>query len=662
MPGLIGQHLPTVFVPNPPLGSSTLLFDNTGVLSIKRNDGSVETVGSMTSVEIINNQLIFTEANGATFGASGSFTGLTGPAGYLDISYSQFLNGLTQSSLTPSYYRINDFMTRGWILGSTDSASYSGTPEALIVWAASGSCFPEAKSELFPQDYILYDPFPDNWLVDRSFSEDGVNIIPDFKGVIYSRKDLERDIVCSFDWRNALVRRWKLDYTTMGLTSWGPGTWSRNDMIEDSNGVAYYCLETHNTDGSTGTFSYNPNQYYATSSTSDWLEIRNNVRYHWMRLFEKDLYLLPLWQSGTISTTYSLGFGVYPDSAPWGPEPTFRTLDLTIDQNSYEDFNVFGIHGTTSIKSDIYDLKMILSKEQSIQSFGSIVLTNRIESNKEVFKLTIDGSNLTIYDDVPILPVSIFQNTSGFLQNTFTNFERILLYGDEWVTSDNADLDGTVNPLWTLNSFNGNCDIFGFSFNNIINTNGINSTFEDSYLLNLNLCAISSLRSSPRLNSDLMFRTSLLNVSSSKLYSSNGNYFIGVNSSDIMESVNNRFELNTKQVVNTVNSELGPQFENNLIGPNGINNTVISSRFENNYFYGISDSEIGSNINGLTGSTTSSIQNTIIESDSISGIDLSSATHIYSDYGTTIYKRPDVSARLRYWDDFDAFQVVSATA
>lgn len=597
-------------------------------------------------------------------GPSGA-TGTTGPAGptgissgYLDISYSQFLNGLTQSSLTPSYYRINDFMTRGWILGSTDSASYSGVSEALIVWAASGSCFPEAKSELFPQDYILYDPFPDNWLVDRSFSEDGVNIIPDFKGVIYSRKDQERDIVCSFDWRNALVRRWKLDYTTMGLTSWGTGTWSRNDMIEDSNGVAYYCLETHNTDGSTGTFSYNPNQYYATSSTSDWEEIRNNVRYHWMRLFEKDLYLLPLWQSGTISTTYSIGFGVYPDSPPWGSEPTFRTLDLTIDQNSYQDFNVFGIHGTTSIKSDIYDLKMILSKEQSIQSFGSIVLTNRIESNKEVFKLTIDGSNLTIYDDIPIVPESLLQSTSGFLQNTFTNFERILLYGDEWVTSDNTQ----VSPLWTLNSFNGNCDIFGFSFNNIINTNGLNSTFEDSYVLNTNLCGISTLRSCRLISSEFMFQTSLLSVSNSKLSYSNGNYFIGLNSSDIMESRDNRFELNTIQVNNTVNSELGPQFENNLIGPNGINDTVISSRFENNYFYGISDSEIGSNINGLTGSTTYSVQNTIIESDSIAGIDLSSATHIYNDYGTTIYKRPDGSARLRYWDNGDTIQVVSATA
>jgi hypothetical protein len=442
----------------------------------------------------------------------------------------------------------------------------------------------------------------------------------------------------------------------MGLTSWGTGTWSRNDMVEDSNGVAYYCLETHNTDGSTGTFSFNPNQYYATSSTSDFLEIRNNVRYHWMRLFEKDLYLLPLWQSGTISNIYSIGFGVYPDSSPWGPEPTFRTLDLTIDQNSYQDFNVFGIHGTTSIKSDVYGLSMTLSKEQSIYSFGSIVLTNRIESNKEVFKLTINGSNLTIYDDIPPVPNQV--DFLVFYQNTFTNFDRILLYGDEWVTSYNPDVD----PNWIFNSFSGNCDIFGFSFNNIINTNGLNSTFEDTYLSNINFCGISTLRSSSSLTSDLMLSTSLLNVSNSKLSYSSRNYFIGVNSSEIMSSEDNRFELNTTQVENVVNSELGPQFNINLIGPNGIRETVISSKFQNNYFYGIFESEIGSNINGLTGSTTSAIQNTIIEPDSISNIDLSTATHIYNDYGTTIYKRPDGNIRLRYWDNGDTVQIVSATA
>ena len=59
MPGLIGQHLPTGFVPNPPLGSSTLLFDNTGVLSIKRNDGSVEPVIGSFSVSVDNYQFAF---------------------------------------------------------------------------------------------------------------------------------------------------------------------------------------------------------------------------------------------------------------------------------------------------------------------------------------------------------------------------------------------------------------------------------------------------------------------------------------------------------------------------------------------------------------------------------------------------------------------------
>jgi hypothetical protein len=66
MPGLIGQHLPTGFVPNPPLGSSTLLFDNTGVLSIKRNDGSVETVGGSGSVSIDLNQISFGTSTGLT--------------------------------------------------------------------------------------------------------------------------------------------------------------------------------------------------------------------------------------------------------------------------------------------------------------------------------------------------------------------------------------------------------------------------------------------------------------------------------------------------------------------------------------------------------------------------------------------------------------------
>jgi len=55
MPGLIGQHLPVVFVPNPPLGSSTLVFDSVGDLKIKRNDGSIDSV----TINIDPNQIMF---------------------------------------------------------------------------------------------------------------------------------------------------------------------------------------------------------------------------------------------------------------------------------------------------------------------------------------------------------------------------------------------------------------------------------------------------------------------------------------------------------------------------------------------------------------------------------------------------------------------------
>jgi hypothetical protein len=59
---------------------------------VKKSDGSTYALGSgsassITSVEIINNQLIFTEANGATFGASGSFASVSSSTQSLSIEF-----------------------------------------------------------------------------------------------------------------------------------------------------------------------------------------------------------------------------------------------------------------------------------------------------------------------------------------------------------------------------------------------------------------------------------------------------------------------------------------------------------------------------------------------------------------------------------------------
>lgn len=634
MPGLIGQHINTAFVGNPPLGSSTLIFDNSGNLTIKRSDGSTELVVGTSS------------------GTQSIISGFT----INNITYNQLITGLSFSSLTASYYKITDFQTRGWILGSTDSASYSGIVEPLIVFAASGSLYPQAKSDAYPQDEILYDPHIQNWLDDRSFSKDGVNIIPDFKGVIYNRKDVERNIETSFDFRNVLIRRWKLDETSMGLTSWGAGTWSRDDIVEDSNGAIYYCLETHYTDGLTGTSSFNPNEYYATTSTANYQLIRNNTYYHWLRLFKKDLYLLPAWQLGTMSMTYSLGFGVFPESLS-----TPRVLNLTIDMNSYQDFNVFGIHGTTSLKSDVYDLTMTYPLEESKQQFGSIVLTNRIESNKKIYNVNLKGTNLTLYDMVPIIPGSIFASSNDILIDIdFENFQRILVYGDEYVTTENPD----IIPSFSQNKTVYNIDIFGYTqLCNIFTSTIYPSLIENSILVN-GFSLLTSFRGCQAFN---ISRTSLISnfkrVINTNMINSQSSIINNMNRCDVSTIENCIFEHNfVDDTIYSNNSEIGPGFEENVIGPGGIIDSVIGSSFKYNYFYGIYESSISSDILGLTGSTTLSLQNVTIEPDSISNQDISLATHIYADYNTTIYKRPDGSSRLRYWDNLDTIQIVSATA
>ena len=93
MPGLIGQHLPTGFVPNPPLGSSTLLFDYVGDLVMKRNDGTVEPVGKM----------VYIDYQQISFG--GTSSGLTSSSIFtIDTNYGNLIFGQTNSIIGTSSF------------------------------------------------------------------------------------------------------------------------------------------------------------------------------------------------------------------------------------------------------------------------------------------------------------------------------------------------------------------------------------------------------------------------------------------------------------------------------------------------------------------------------------------------------------------------------
>ena len=85
MPGFIGQHTNTALVANPPLGSSTLIFDNTGNLTVKKSDGTTQPIigsgstASFTDIQESSEGLRFSEKVGS-------------------LTHSNFVNG-TQSLL-----------------------------------------------------------------------------------------------------------------------------------------------------------------------------------------------------------------------------------------------------------------------------------------------------------------------------------------------------------------------------------------------------------------------------------------------------------------------------------------------------------------------------------------------------------------------------------
>ncbi len=641
MPGLISPHTNLGLVGNPPVGSSNLILDLSGNLALIRSNGDIEIISASASV-------------GPT-GPSGA-SGATGPAGsgggveLYDVTYDQLLHGLTSSNLTASNYRIIDFQTTGYILGGTVGSTYSSDIEPLIVYAASGSCWPNALSETYVKDEILYDPLPSNWVDDLSFSKDGVNIIDGFKGVVYNRKDTDCDVSASYDWRNVEIRRWKMDSSS--ATAWGAGTWTRGDYTEDSNNVIYYCMETHTTDGLTGTGSYNPNMYYATSSTSDYLIQRNNIKYHWFRLFDKDLYLLPAWQLGTMSGTYSMGMGTYPEN----PAGT-RILELPINLNDYQDFKTFGIHGTTSVKTDLGNISMYYAPEQAKSEFGSIILTNRFESNKETYNLRVEGTNLTVYDNVPVVPPQPLSDNSKFEDNSFTNFNRILVYGDEFFTTGNPDIVAS----WTENVIRNNHDIFGYSSLNKINSNGLSSTFEECILID-GFSILSFLR---ECKSMIFTQNCLVSyfqfVDNTAFQTSQSDFMVSVQSCTFDRSENNVLQINLTGYQASLTSNFGPGFEDNRIGPEGVTNTTIGSAFSNNIIHGINECDISANISGLTSSAPNVIRNTVIESDTIAYVDLSASSYLFTSYSKVIYSRPDGTIRLRYYDNLDTIQIVDPT-
>ena len=108
------------------------------------------------------------------------------------------------------------------------------------------------------------------------------------------------------------------------------------------------------------------------------------------------------------------------------------------------------------------------------------------------------------------------------------------------------------------------------------------------------------------------------------------------------------------------NNTIGAEFNTNTIGANFGNNTIGAS-FENNTIGAwFSNNTIGEGFIGNT--VTDNFTMNEVADVAINGVDFTGASHVYASYNCYLYKRPDGTAKLRYYDNVDAQQIVLPTA
>lgn len=137
----------------------------------------------------------------------------------IDVTYSELESLVNTSQLKPYfYYRITDYATTGYIIGTTNT--FVGDTEPIVVQATSTNTISNnAKSDVYPEDVISYTmdtsftSTPISGYSDSAFWGPGpsYSLVPNFKGRITYRLEPARNIAADFDWRNWTFRMYKIN-------------------------------------------------------------------------------------------------------------------------------------------------------------------------------------------------------------------------------------------------------------------------------------------------------------------------------------------------------------------------------------------------------------------------------------------------------------------
>jgi|1_EtaG_2_1085319.scaffolds.fasta_scaffold00140_29 hypothetical protein len=159
-------------------------------------------------------------------------------ANITDVTYAELEALVLAETVVPlAYYRITDYQTIHLIYGTTaeynntsvifdigDNTTAAFTPETepLIIQARNTTTFfPQAISEAYPEDKLLYD-------FTASTTEDGLISRP---GLITYRENITDSLSAYFDWRNTLNRRYLSDQS-IDFAAWDTYAGNLSDSMD----------------------------------------------------------------------------------------------------------------------------------------------------------------------------------------------------------------------------------------------------------------------------------------------------------------------------------------------------------------------------------------------------------------------------------------------
>lgn len=427
-----------------------------------------------------------------------------------NVTYDELMTLIDTNSLTPeASYKLIDYQTVHYMFDHYTRLDdiNTGPIEPLTIKAATiNSIYPEAKSELYPQDDIWYDPTTFYWMQDIAFANAenvyGTVINPDFtnvqlingyKGVIYDRFDRKNNVRVGYDFRNVKSRRWAVAAQLLGFNT------------------EYTCYNSIGSNGQTVPDPMDYMDFYTFQGFDEWntyeVSVKNIIIENAHDTYTKyggDLgstlsnnvfFLGGNTETRVDITTNDISAGIYFEVNTIGVGNQYNTFGHNCCQNLLGkdgSGNTFGNNCKSIIFESLYTANKF-GNDCYFNTFGYNCHTNNFENrcSYNIFKNHAQLNNFGYYCQSNTFGNYCSENTLGAncSYNKFDHDCNATMFGTNCTANTfgyNCD-SNTFGDSCNLNTLGNSCSINFFRINTISNTLGDKcegNTFVDNMYFN----------------------------------------------------------------------------------------------------------------------------------------------------------------------------------